>query len=108
MKTGKIKIISYDNRARLFWVMTTISVLSLFVYIYSINNIARNIAVRQTLEKQITHISTNLDSLEFAYIELKNNVTLELAYHHGFKEIKDPLYVSRDHGTALSFNTLDR
>lgn len=105
---NKVKTISYDNRVRLFWTLTAVSVLSLFVYIYSINSIARNIAVRQSLERQIGEISTNLDSLEFAYIELKNNITLELAYNHGFKEIKDPLYVSRDRGSALSFNTLDR
>src|SRR3989338_599266 len=83
----RVKIISYDNRVRFFWTLVTISALSLFTYVYAINVTARNIAVRQDLEKQITNISASLDSLEFTYIDLKNNVTMELAYYYGFKEV---------------------
>ncbi|KKT14688.1 MAG: hypothetical protein UW76_C0027G0004 [Parcubacteria group bacterium GW2011_GWF2_44_8b] len=49
-----------------------------------------------------------LDSLEFAFVELKNNITIELAQDYGFKEVKTPLYVSRARPTSLSFNTLSR
>ena len=72
---NKTRIISYDNRARFFWVMVTVSILSIFVYVYAVNATARNIVTRQSLERQIGNISTNLNSLEFAYIQLKNNVT---------------------------------
>lgn len=102
------KAISYDNRAYFFWILVTISILSLSIYIYAINSTARNIATRQSLERQVAKVSANLDSLEFAYIELKNNVTMELAYQYGFREVKSPLYVSRAHSSALSFNTLNR
>jgi len=105
--TNKTKIISYDTRVRFFWTLVTFSIISLCVYMYAISATARNIAVRQGLERQIAHISTSLDSLEFTYIGLKNNVTLELAYQHGFREVKNPLYVSR-RLTSLSFNTLSR
>ena len=53
-------------------------------------------------------MSAHFDSLEFAYIELRNNVTLELAYQRGFKEAKSPLYISRTRPQALSFNTSSR
>lgn len=98
----------YDYRVRFFWVLAIVSILSVFIYIYAINAISRNIAVRQNLEKQIASASANLDSLEFAYIELKNSVTIELAYQYGFQEVKNPLYVSRAHPASLSFNTLNR
>ncbi|MDO8590188.1 MAG: hypothetical protein Q7R69_02855 [bacterium] len=104
----KTKTISYDHRARVFWILVAISILSLFAYIYAIHATARNIATRQNLERQMAKISANLGSLEFDYIELKNNVSLELAYQHGFREAKKPLYVSRTSVTSLSFNTLSR
>jgi hypothetical protein len=98
----------YENRVHFFWVMIAISILSLCLYVYAINATARNIATRQGLEKQAVNISANLNPLEFAYIELKNNVTIELAYQYGFKEVKDPLYVSRTNPVALSLNTSSR
>ena len=100
------KTITYDNRARLFWIMAIISVLSLFVYVYGINATARSIVIRQDLEKQVNTVSTDLDSLEFTYIKLKNDITMDLAYHYGLKEVKNPLYISRTNRASLSFNTL--
>lgn len=104
----KTNIISYDRRVYLFWILVFISTISLFTYIYAVNAIARNIAIKQDLEKQITNISNDFNSLEFAYIELRNNVTMELAYQHGFQEVKSPLYISRINPQSLSFNTLSR
>lgn len=106
-RQGRVGAISYDNRMRFFWALVTLSMFSFVIYVYAINTTARNVALRQDLERQIADISVNLNSLEFAYIELKNNVTIELAYHYGFKEVINPLYVSR-HPLSLSFNTLER
>ncbi|MDP3875337.1 MAG: hypothetical protein Q8Q22_02360 [bacterium] len=105
---NKTRTISYDQRVRFFWALVAISMLSLFIYIYAVNATARNIAIRQDLEKQMANMSANLNSLEFAYIELRNNITIELAYDHGFREAKSPLYVSRARPASLSFNTLSR
>ena len=97
-----------DYRVQAFWGLATISLVSLVAYIYAINITARNIAERQNLEKGIADISSKLDSLEFSYVEARNNVTLEMAYARGFKEEKSPLFVSRDNRASLTFNTLDR
>ncbi len=105
---NKTRTISYDNRVRFFWVLVSISMLSLFIYIYAVNATARNIVVRQNLEKQLANKSVGIDSLEFVYISLKNNVTIELARQYGFREARSPLYVSRTHRASLSFNTLDQ
>ena len=102
------KTIAYDHRVRFFWTLTIISLLALSAYIYAISATARNIALRQDLERQVASVSASLDSLEFAYIELKNNVTIELAYEYGFREAQSPLYVSRTRSAALSFNTFNR
>ena len=103
------RAISYDNRVRFFWFLVAISILSLSVYMYAINATARNIAARQNLEREVVKLATTLDSLEFAYIGLKNDITIELAYSYGFQEVKSPLYVSRARSApSLSFNTLNR
>lgn len=104
----KTKTISYDQRTHFFWTLVIISMLSLFIYIYAVNATARNIAMRQDLERQLTNMSVNFSALEFAYIELKNNITIELAYNHGFREVKSPLYILRAYAPSLSFNTLNR
>ena len=83
-----------------------VSVLSFFIYIYAINATARHIVLRQNLERQIASTKANLNSLEFAYIELKNNITIELAYQYGFQEVRNPLFISRIRpSSSLSFNT---
>jgi len=98
----------YENRLRIFWVLVTISIVSLVAYMYAINITARNITHRASLEREIADISTGLDALEFEFIELRNNVTLELAYEKGFKEEKSPLFVSRSKAASLSFNSVSR
>ena len=104
----KARTITYTHRAYFFWALTAISILSLILYIYAINATARNIAHGQKFERQIAQIGNNLDSLEFTYIGIKNNVTLELAHQYGFKEVRNPLFVSRSSNNSLSFNNLRR
>ncbi len=105
---NKTKTISYHSRVRFFWILVAISIVSLGVYVYAVNTIARNVAIRQDLERQIGKTTAGLDSLEFAYIELKNNITIELAHYYGFQEVRSPLYVSRAPSLSLSLNTLNR
>src|SRR3989344_5923094 len=85
--------VGYEKRELAFWALATISIVSILAYMYAINATARNIANRQNLEIQITEISRDLDKLEFDYITLRNNVTIELAYEKGFTEEKSPLFV---------------
>jgi hypothetical protein len=101
---NKSKIISYDSRLHFFWVLVGVSMFSLALYVYAINGTTRNIAKRQALEHQIDLTAVKLETLEFAYIELRNAITMELAYQYGFREAKNPLYVSRSAAPALSYS----
>jgi hypothetical protein len=94
----------YERRVRLFWILVSVSMLSFLVYIYAINATSRNIARGDDLERQLAEMSADINTLEFSYIELKNDITLELARDYGFKEARTPLYVSRTRDT-LSLNT---
>ena len=98
------RTISYEDRARFFWFLVSISLLSLLFYIYAVNATAHHIAVRENLESEVSETSVRLSTLEFTSIALKNDITLEVAHSYGFKEALQPLYVSRDTSYSLTLN----
>jgi hypothetical protein len=100
----KAKTISYDARQRAFWVLATISLLSIVIYIGAIEMTVHNTVTRQTLQNQSTDLSTVVSEMEFQDIALKNNVNLDLAYAHGFKDVTAPIYISRSVAASLSMN----
>lgn len=105
---GNSSALSYEAKEKAFWLLVSICLFSLALYIYGINTTAHNIAVREHLEREVVELNTKLSSLEFAYIEASNGITLETASQYGFREVKKPLYVSRDAYTgSLTFNTED-
>jgi hypothetical protein len=97
--------ISYDTRVKMFWTIVAISILSLGVYIYGVSATIRNTVARQDLEAQVANLSAEQSSLEFAYIEEKNQVDIDLAYARGFSDIKAPVYISRTNTNSLSYNS---
>ena len=101
----KVKLISIAEAERryIFLALVGIMFFSAITYIYAINSIAKNTALRASLEAQVAEISSDLSKLEFEYIGLKSEVTLKLAEQYGFTEKKNPQYVSRT-GSTLTFN----
>jgi len=99
------RVLSLEDRQKAFWFMVSVSVFSLFVYVYAINATAHHIATRQNLEREVAQMEGRLSSLEFASIALKNSITIETAREYGFAEVKEPLYVSRDSLNTLTLNT---
>ncbi len=94
-----------ENRRYYFWALASVSILSLMVYIYAIQATAKNVAMRQNLETRLAEVNGQLTSLEFSYIELKNNIDLDTARAYGFEETEDELYVSRNAAKSLTLNT---
>jgi hypothetical protein len=100
----KAKTISYDTRQRAFWLLAIASVLCIIVYIGAVEMTVHNTVARATLQKQSTGLATAVSELEFQDIALKNNVNLDLAYAHGFKDVTAPVYISRTAAVSLSMN----
>ena len=106
---GRAIALSYESRTSFFWSLISLSAFSLIAYIYAINATAHHIAVRENLEEKVSNIESELGSLEFAYIDLKNNVSIDTARELGFKEVSKPLYVSRQaQAGSLTLNTVTR
>jgi hypothetical protein len=100
----KAKTISYDARARAFWVLSVGCVIMMFVYVGAIEATVHNTVTRQTLQNQSEALATVVSEMEFQDIALKNNVNLDLAYAHGFKDVTAPVYISRSAAVSLSMN----
>lgn len=100
----KAKAISYDTRAKAFWFLVVASVVMVIIYIGAIEVTVHNTVARQTLQNQNSSLATVVSEMEFQDIALKNNVNLDLAYAHGFKDVTAPTYISRSAATSLSMN----
>lgn len=98
------KALSYDNRARIFWTLTSLSIIFIAAYIFCINLAVHNTVARQYLEGEVSTLAAKQSSLEFAYIELKNQVSLDVALAYGFREVSKPTYISRTGVHSLVVN----
>ncbi len=108
-REGRSSVFLYEHQMRVFWFMVSVCLFSLLSYVYAIYATSHNIAVLENLETKVLEIEGKLGSLEFAYIALKNNISMELAHSYGFKEVKNPLYVYRGtNGSTLTLNTVTR
>lgn len=101
---GEVASLGYEGRERAFWAMSLICLLSLGIYFYAINAIARNTALRSGLEAELADTSGRIATMEFAYIGMENAVTSELAAQYGFREVDTPLYVTREAPPSLTLN----
>lgn len=102
---GKTRAIQLEDRARFFWFMVGLSAISVLAYIYAVSATAHHLAIRGNLESEVSQIAGRLSTLEFASIALRNNITLDVAHSYGFKEVSQPLYVSRGTPHSLTLNT---
>jgi len=100
----KAKTISYDTRHKAFWFLAAATAILIVVYIGAVEMTVHNTVARQTLQKQSAGLATIVSEMEFQDIALKNNVNLNLAYAHGFKDVTTPTYISRTAAASLSMN----
>lgn len=90
-------IVNQNNLERkLFYSLTAILILLFASYIYFLGSITFNIVERKALDVDIRNLSSNIGELELEYLSLSNKIDLNLAGTLGFKEIKNPQFVSRE------------
>ncbi len=82
--------------------------LSVAVYVFSINSIARHTALREAVEVEIRSLGNDVGQLESVYTAGVSGISLEMAREFGLVQKKSPVFVSRSGvATALvgSLNT---
>jgi uncharacterized protein YpmS len=99
MQTKTIKLPQYKH---IFFTLIALSVLSIIVYVYAVNQTVRNVVMRQKMEAELTHLVAQNGETEFAYIARKNAITLATASELGFTVVDTSIFVSRQSSVALA------
>jgi hypothetical protein len=101
----KTRVLSFDQRVKIFWTLVSVCFVSSILYIYAVSTTVSNTVSRQSLEREVSTLAARIGEMEFTYIGMKNSVNLATAYNHGFKDVSSPTYVSRTSSAgSLSIN----
>ncbi len=66
-----------------------------FLYIYFVSSSIITVIVREEVNGNIVTVSSTIGELESKYLALKNEITVEYAYSHGFSDISSKSYTPR-------------
>lgn len=102
--TFKTRTISYETRVRAFWLMLFVLLASVVVYMVAVRATIGNTIARSNLESTTNALVTQVGNMEFQYISLEDNISLQLAYSKGFENVTEPIYISRSSSQSLSMN----
>lgn len=81
----------------LFWSLLSILILLVGVYGYMVNKTVWNAFNKDQAEEQIVALNSKLGDLEFQYMSLSNDVSIEKAYELGFQNASGKtLFASRE------------
>ena len=83
---NKINNIEYREK-KIFWTLFSIFVFLLVSYGIEINNTIMNAVSKQNMEKEMITLNSDINSMEFQYINAKNQITLEYANSLGYVSI---------------------
>lgn len=92
---------------RIFGSLLFLLVGFIFLYGYFISTSIFTVIVREEVDRDIITISSTISELEAKYLSLKNEITLEYAYSHGFLDISSKSYTQRasSQGRGLTVNS---
>lgn len=77
---GKIEY----REKKTFWILFSVFVFFIMSYGFLLNNTMIKTVSKQNMEKEIMSLSSEVNSLEFQYLNIKNSITLSLAQSKGF------------------------
>lgn len=81
----------------LFWSMLSILIVLVGAYGYMVNTTVWNAFNKDKAEEQIVALNSQLGDLEFQYMSLSNNISIEKAYELGFQNaVGKTVFASRE------------
>lgn len=83
---NQIERIEYRDK-KIFWVLFSIFAFFIVSYGFLLNGAMINAVSEQNIQKQIALSDSEVNSLEFQYLNIKNNITLDLAKSKGFVQV---------------------
>jgi cell division protein FtsL len=85
-----------NKEKRLFFILFSVVILLVLSYGFLLNKTMMNAVYTQNIEKNIKTLSSEVNSLEFQYLNMKNNITLDTAKSKGFVVISSNKFASID------------
>ena len=89
----QIKNLEYREKS-IIWSLFSVFVLLLVSYGFFVSSSMSNAVERQNISKENIALNTEINSMEFAYLEAKNSITMELALKEGFIAVNNQKFVS--------------
>jgi len=89
----QIKNLEYREKS-IIWSLFSVFVLLLVSYGFLVSSSMANAVKRQDLSKQNVYLNSEINSMEFAYLDAKNSITMELALKEGFVVDNNEKFVS--------------
>jgi hypothetical protein len=99
------KVLQLNNEKTIFWSLIAGLFLSICFYMYFINATVHNVVARQNLEAEASTLTLAIGNKEFKYITERNNVTLQVAYAMGFKDVTAKTFITKDSSKQVSYLT---
>jgi len=103
---NQIEKIEYREK-QIFWGLFLVFALLLVSYGFLVNKTIMNAVAKQNLTKEISSLNSTVDSMEFTYLSLENNITMDLAAAKGYVAVPEnnfAVIVPAKGGSALSVN----
>lgn len=86
-----IEKIEYREK-KIFWTLFSVFVFFLISYGVLVNAAILHAVAQQNMEKEIASLSTEVNSMEFQYLGMKNNITMSLAKSLGFVPVSTEVF----------------
>ena len=103
---NQIENIQYKEK-KIFWVLFLVFAILIISYGFLVNSIILKGISKQNMQKNMSTLGSEVNSLEFKYLNIKNNITLDFALSKGFVSVNSDKFASIDKSSknlSLSIN----
>ena len=80
---NQIEKIEYREK-KIFWILFSLFAFFIISYGFLLNGTMMNAVSKQSMEKQMVSLGSEVNSLEFQYLNIKNSVSMDMALSKGF------------------------
>lgn len=102
----QIEKIEYREK-KAFWILFSVFVFFIMSYGFLLNSTMMNAVSKQNIGKEMISLGSEVNSLEFQYLNLKNSITLDLVKSKGFISLSSEKFAvidSSQKNLSLSIN----
>ena len=102
---NQIEKIEYREK-KIFWTLFSVFVFFLIAYGVLVNKAIMNAVAQQNLQQDLASLNSNVDGLDFQYLNMENNITIDTATADGFVAVAAEKFavIGDARANALSVN----